>query len=145
MKYPNPFNIALVLCLLLFAASANAEFVDLRSYIDGTAVYTMTDSLDTATQYSDSVWVAGCTTIACNIFVSPAIVTNVVVRLLCSHNGINWMNADKGHDTTLTATGQYSMVFRDAMVFRYYKLYWVSEAGGTSTKLLVSFRVGGGI
>ncbi len=135
----------LLLLALFFAVPAEAAFVDLREYIDSSARYVQSDSLDTATQYSDSVSVVGCTTIACDIFVSPAIVTNVIVRLLCSNNGTDWMNADTGGDTTLTATGQYSMVFRDAVVFRYYKLYWVSESGGTAAKLMVGWRVGGGI
>jgi len=131
--------------LMLLACYAQAATVDIRDYIDSGARYSQADSLDTAGQYSDVVWFTGARTLACDVHVT-AITTNVVVRLECSNDNVNFMNCDTdGNDITITADGQYSIVYTYAAVHRYYRLCFVSEAGGTAAKMGISFRVGDGI
>ena len=137
-------RIGLILaCLMLATASSSQAIVhDIRSFIDSGSRYVPADSLRAAATYSDTVWVTGARTIACDVYV-VGLVTNVVVRLEGSNNGVNFMNLNAtGANTTITADGQYSLIFENAAVMRYYRLYWVSEAGGTAAVIYPAFRVG---
>jgi len=130
--------------ILLYAVVASGATIDVRDYIDSGSRYSQTDSLTAAGTYSDVVWFTGARTIACDFHVT-ALTTNVVVRLECSNDNeaLNWSNCDgDGENITVTADGQYSIVFSHASVYRYYRFAWITEAGGTDAKIGVSFRIG---
>ena len=134
--------ILLVLSISIWVLNAWGVTVDIRDYIDSGASLASTSTLDTAAQYSDVVWFTGARTLSCDMVIT-GIVTNVIVRLQCSNDTVNYMNCNAdGTDTTIIANGAYSMVYTYAAVHRYYRLYWVSEAGGTAAEIIVSFRVG---
>ena len=132
----------LVLSLTAWVINAWAITVDIRDYIDSGASLASTSTLDAAAQSSDIVWFTGARILSCDMIIAD-ITTNVVVRLQCSNDATNWRNCNvDGSDTTITTDGAYSMLYTYAAIHRYYKLYWVSEAGGTDATIIVSFRVG---
>lgn len=128
----------LALCII----SVQSDPVDIRRYLDGSTVYAQTDSMDTAATYSDTVWTTGARLLVCDLHVTT-IGTNVVVRLECSNDGVNFMNCSAdGSDLTITVAGTHSIIYDRAAAHRYYRLYWVSELGGTAAKMLPSFSLG---
>jgi len=133
------FGLTLFIAVISFAI---ADPIDLRSYIDSGALYPDADSLKTVGTYSDTVFVVGANKLTCNVTLND-VATNVVLRLECSPNGVLWTNCDPdGNDTTLTTDGTYSFVFEHAAVFEHYRLYFVSEAGGTIANMYITFKVG---
>ena len=68
--------------------------------------------------------------------VVAGIVTNVVVRIQGSLDGLNWPNTDYlGDDKTMSADGAYSYYYEGKGDIRFIRLYFVSESGGTAATI----------
>jgi len=131
-----------ILALMLFSPSlwAAAGFNDIRGYIDGSSYYACDDTLDAATDYSDSVWVVGAQWI---LFEAECdtITTSEVFRIEGSVDGSHWTNVSG--DKTFTLEGTWGISFDQAVLYRYYRAYWVSETGATNGTVVGRWRVGG--
>ena len=69
-------------------------------------------------------------------------VTSVSVQLQGSLDNVNWFNLSYNEQNdTYTSDGTYSLKYQGYGEINYIRLYWASEAGGTSATIDVKAKV----